>query len=171
MPQERHLTTPRQPQASASALPARGMRLSRLALLVSVGAFLVQLSPAMAEKKKVIVIQATSHEIKSPRDTASGVATGRRAPPRAKAPGAGRQGGHMTTIDGGAESNAAADQTLKKKPGEKPPRVVAPQFVVHPQIVVRESPDLARPARAEVPRMSAPAAGISTRDVKVNTAR
>jgi hypothetical protein len=51
---------------------------------------------------------------------------------------------------------------LKKTSKEKPPRIVAPQFVVHPQISTQ---------KPDVPKVQAPASNVGVKNIKVNPVR
>ena len=130
MPHNLNLTIPQQERAPIYTSLARATGILTLALLVSASAFFALCSPAIAEKK-FIVIQSTMHEIKAPRDSASGVATGRKAT-RNKALDVGRQGGHMTILE----------------------RSTSPK------------PDVLKPAKVEVPKVSTPAGNLGTKDIK-----
>jgi type VI protein secretion system component Hcp len=65
------------PQDEPIVTHAPRARILTLALLACAGSVMIPCSHAMAEKKKIEVI-SVSHEIKAPRDAASGQATGRR---------------------------------------------------------------------------------------------
>jgi hypothetical protein len=106
------MTMPRPLQASLGAARARACRFSTLALLVGAVAVIVPCPAAMAEDKKPV----TSHEIKSPRDAASGQATGKRMHKPAGKPGS--QGGHMTTLDGSTSREAGSGMATGRRQHE-----------------------------------------------------